>query len=320
MSSGELEALLQAEVQRPVAPSVAQPIAAIAEAAKQRHGAVAATLFYGSCLGRETLEGRIADLYLLVDSYADAHRSGLSALANRALPPNVYYLETRDAEGAVVRAKYAVCSLADFAAGAGGRWFHPYLWARFAQPCRLVYSRDADVRAQVTSVLARSVLHTVTEGAALMQSNFTVEDLWTATFRETYRTELRAEGPDRVKDLYDANRQYFEALGKAALFALKVPAVAGQDGAPAGPTRYACPAPGGSPQSKWRLRRVQGKLLSVLRLMKAAFTFADGPDYLAWKIERHSGVAVTLTPWQRRHPLLAAPLLFWQLYRRGAFR
>jgi len=320
VSSGELEALLQAEVQRPVAPSVAQSIAAIAEAARQRHGAVAATLFYGSCLGRETLEGRIADLYLLVDSYAGAHRSRLSALANRALPPNVYYLETRDAEGAIVRAKYAVCSLADFAAGAGGRWFHPYLWARFAQPCRLVYSRDREVGAQVTAVLARSVLHTVKEGAALMQSGFTAEDLWTAVFRETYRTELRAEGPDRVKDLYDANRQYFEAAAKAALAALSIPADAGEQGASGQPARYRRPAQGGPPRSKWRLRRAQGKLLSVLRLTKAAFTFAGGPDYLAWKIERHSGVAVALTPWQRRHPLLAAPLLFWQLYRRGAFR
>jgi hypothetical protein len=39
-----------------------------------------------------------------------------------------------------------------------------------------------------------------------------------------------------------------------------------------------------------------------------------------WKIERHSGVSITLTPWQRRHPILASTVLFWQLYRKGAFR
>ena len=58
----------------------------------------------------------------------------------------------------------------------------------------------------------------------------------------------------------------------------------------------------------------------MLRLVKAASTFTGGPDYLAWKIERHSGVKVELTPWQRRHPILAAPGMFWRLYRRGAFR
>ena len=49
--------------------------------------------------------------------------------------------------------------------------------------------------------------------------------------------------------------------------------------------------------SQWKKRRGQGKRLSVLRLIKAAFTFRGGADYLAWKIERHSGVEVKLTGW-----------------------
>ena len=63
-----------------------------------------------------------------------------------------------------------------------------------------------------------------------------------------------------------------------------------------------------------------GKLLSVLRLIKAAFTFRDGANYILWKIERHSGVHHSLTPWQARHPILASTVIFWQLYRKGAFR
>jgi hypothetical protein len=61
-------------------------------------------------------------------------------------------------------------------------------------------------------------------------------------------------------------------------------------------------------------------MLHVLRLAKAAFTFAGGLDYILWKIARHSGVTAEPTPWQRRHPLMAAPVLAWRLYRRGAFR
>jgi hypothetical protein len=54
--------------------------------------------------------------------------------------------------------------------------------------------------------------------------------------------------------------------------------------------------------------------------MKAAFTFDDGAVYILWKIERHSGVGIELSDWQRRHPILASTTLFWRLYRKGAFR
>ncbi len=70
----------------------------------------------------------------------------------------------------------------------------------------------------------------------------------------------------------------------------------------------------------WRLRRWQGKVLSVLRLTKAAFTFHDSINYAAWKIERHTGVRVEVTPLLRRHPVLWGFKVSWQLLRRGLMR
>ena len=58
----------------------------------------------------------------------------------------------------------------------------------------------------------------------------------------------------------------------------------------------------------------------MLRLVKASFTFENGAAYLIWKIRRHSGVEIELTSWQRRHPVLASPVLAWRLYRAGGFR
>jgi hypothetical protein len=78
-------------------------------------------------------------------------------------------------------------------------------------------------------------------------------------------------------------------------------------------TRFVC-------RQSWRLRFFQGKVLSVLRLLKSAFTFVGGMDYILWKIERHSGVRVELPPRLRRRPLAAACVLAWRLYRRGGFR
>ena len=70
----------------------------------------------------------------------------------------------------------------------------------------------------------------------------------------------------------------------------------------------------------WGGRRAVGKTLSVLRLLKGLFTFRGGPDYILWKIQRHSGVTVEVAPRARRYPLLAAWAIAWRLYRRRAFR
>lgn len=302
-----LEVLRRAETALPVAP----PVAAIVEAARARHGSVAAVLFYGSCLRLGDDDGKIVDLYLVVDSYRAAYGAGLRAALNKALPPNVFYLEAPFAERRV-RAKYAVVSLEDFAAGAGGRWFHPYLWARFAQPCRLAWCRDEAARGAMVASLAGAARKCVAEGLALTGGRFALDELWITLFRETYRSELRAEPPERAAEIYRADAAHYRALAESALPALG----ARQEGAGwTGPTP-AARAVG----LRWALRRLQGKLLSVARLVKAAFTFEGGADYLLWKIERHSGVAITPTPWQRRHPLLASTVLFWRLYRRGAFR
>ena len=43
-------------------------------------------------------------------------------------------------------------------------------------------------------------------------------------------------------------------------------------------------------------------------------------DYVAWKVERHSGFRIEPSEWQRRHPLLAAPALYLKLRARGVLR
>ncbi|WP_193371325.1 hypothetical protein [Pelagibius marinus] len=306
MNGDALVSLREAET----AQAVAAPITAIVEAARARHGAaVSAVIFYGSCLRLGDDDGKIVDLYVLVDSYGAIYGKGLRAFLNWALPPNVFYLEA-PFEGRRVRAKYALISLADFEKGASGRWFHPYLWARFAQPCRLPYCRDAAVRARAVAALAASARKVAGEGLALVEGTFTSRDLWVSVFRQTYRSELRAEPPERAEEIYQANAAHYARVAATVLPLLGAQAVGDSWEAP--PRRRA--------EFKWLLRRWQGKLLSVARLVKAAFTFQDGAQYLLWKIERHSGVTITLTPWQRRHPVLASTVLFWKLYRRGAFR
>jgi hypothetical protein len=56
-------------------------------------------------------------------------------------------------------------------------------------------------------------------------------------------------------------------------------------------------------------------LLNATRLVRAAGTFDGAARYAAWKVERHTGVAIEVTPWREKHPLLAAPGVLWRVWR-----
>jgi hypothetical protein len=280
-------------------------VVAVAEAARRRHGdAIIAVLLYGSCLREQDVEGKIVDLYLLADTYDRLHRSPVARALNRLLPPNVSYIEERF-EGRPIAAKYAVVTLDHLERLISRRTLQPYFWARFAQPTVILWTLDEAVRRRVQQALAEAVGTMVGETLPLMPTGWQPAALWQRAFTETYRTELRAERADQAERLYRTFAERYdratEALGSAVGVAL-----------PAADRKRA--------RRRWRARRMLGKTLSVLRLIKASFTFEDGATYLVWKIRRHSGVEVELTPWQRRHPILASSVLAWRLYRAGGFR
>jgi hypothetical protein len=281
-------------------------IAALAQAARRRHeAAVVAVLLYGSCLRGSEVEG-VVDLYLLTDGYGPATGNPLARAVNALLPPNVYYLET-DFEGQRVRAKYAVVSLAQFQRLVSPQTLETYFWARFAQPARLVWARDQETRAVVAVALARAVETTLGATLPLFAEVPGPDVLWQRALEESYRTELRAERDGRAAEIYAHSAERYDRL--AAVWLEQSP---GRGGTPAREQAKA--------RRRWRRRRRSGKLRSALRLLKAAFTFSGGASYILWKIERHSGVKQDLTPWQRRHPILTSTVLFWRLYRKGAFR
>jgi hypothetical protein len=305
-----LTALVRREIQKPVPAAVET----IARAARERHGtAVTAVLFYGSCLRcPETITDGIVDLYLLVRDCRTAGLNPLSAGACRLLPPNVYYLETEH-DGIVVRTKYALMQRDDFFRGAR-RWFHAYIWARFAQPCRLIWVRDDAELDTVSAALADAVQHFIGQVRPLMAAPFSARDLWLEGFRLSYATELRSETSDRSAILYAAANDYYEQATRAVLGAPRPTA----DG---GPPRFTAPPATRITTARWRsawvLRRWQGRVLAVLRLLKASSTFTNGPAYLVWKIRRHNpDIIDSDDPRLHRRPLAALVLVIWRLARR----
>lgn len=292
---------------------------ALANRVLARHGAsVQAIVFYGSCLRSGDDRGGMVDLYAIVDRYRSAYPSRVLALLNKMLPPNVFYLEI-PFEGRVVRAKYALLSLCDLERGVSTAWFHSYLWGRFAQPTAVVYARGPEAAERVHAALGQSVVTFLTRVIPCLPARFSVKDLWRRGLSLSYRAELRAERPEKVAGLFQASSDYYQKITAAALPALPFP-VHGCEALPGGFESRISSGRRRLCRAGWKARSLQGKGLSLLRLLKGAFTFAGGLDYILWKIERHTGVAVEVPPRLRNHPVLALCVLSWRLYRKGAFR
>ena len=280
--------LVEAELRQPVDPRVAAMAAAIAA----KHGpASRAVLFYGSCLREKQLEGLMLDFYLIVSDNRSAYEKPWLARVNQLIPPNVFPFQS---DG--LAAKYAVLSERDFYRLNGPETRSVSVWARFAQPSRLAWS--ANMAAQSSAVMAVSRAAPTLLAAAGRINGEPVLDWWRRAFALTYSAELRAERKGRAGSVVDADLDRYERFSPAAVAAID-PAI---------------------PSGGWLRRRVEGKLLSVVRLAKASATYAGGAEYIAWKINRHAGTSIELKPWQKRHPLLAAISLLPRLLRSGAIR
>lgn len=266
----------------------------------------AAVLFYGSTLRTGDLGG-LLDFYVLTPA---PHRAGVRGLLERFLWPEVSYAEFA-ADGGVLRAKVAVMSLAAFHSAAEGRRLDTTVWTRFVQPSVLAWAADPASADAVADAVAAGCRTAAGFAAAFGPPQGVAAGFWQALFRRTYATELRVEGSGRVGELLASAPARYTALLPLAWRAAGMPFDAvGEDLRPRASDRDRRRR-----LSRWRRSRLAGKPLNVARLLKAAFTFQGAARYAAWKIERHTGVCIQVTPWRERHPILAAPAVLWRLWR-----
>ncbi|MEQ8494313.1 MAG: hypothetical protein RLW42_08860, partial [Gammaproteobacteria bacterium] len=187
--------------------------------------------------------------------------------------------------------------------------------SRFAQPTEVLHARNDDVAQRLERSFERAVERTIRATLPVLPSRFSTGELWSRAFTLTYACELRSEDAARARALADTYAAHLATRTEALAMRCGLERVADdrwQASLPATQRRRAARA--------WGRRRIVGKLLSVARLLKAAFTFNDPLGYVVWKVARHSGVHVEPTPLQRRHPLIFGWPVLWRLYRRGGFR
>jgi hypothetical protein len=263
----------------------------------------AAVLFYGSSLRTGEREG-VHDFYVLT------HKPS-GGLLSRVLWPDVSYREIVDEDG-TLRAKVAAMTLAQFRRAAEGGGLDTTIWTRFVQPSALAWSDGPQSAALVAEAVAQAAVTAARFAAALGPETGAPGAYWEALFRQTYAAEFRIETQGRERTILAADAPRYDALLPLAWQAAGIEVEASPDGAL---------SPRLSPRVRrqllgaWRLRRIMGRPLNIARLIKAAFTFEGAARYAAWKIERHTGVPVAITPWRERHPILAAPGVLWRVAR-----
>ncbi|MFN3583075.1 hypothetical protein [Phenylobacterium sp.] len=288
-----LRDLVAEELARPLPEPVRALAAGLADPARDL-----AVLYYGSTLRTGDLSG-LLDFYVLTKA---PHRKGFRGLVERVLWPEVSYREF-EAPGERLQAKVATLPLDVFRRAAEGRTLDTTIWTRFVQPAAIAWS--AGDEAPVVEAVVAAVRTASRYAAALGPERGPPETFWTALFRRTYAAEFRVESPGRADTVLGPYAGRFARLLPLAWAAAGV--AFREEGGEFAPVKRGLPG--------WGLRAALGKPLNLARLAKAAFTFEGAARYAAYKIEKHTGVALEVTPFRERHPILAAPGVLWRLSR-----
>ncbi|MEO1135124.1 MAG: hypothetical protein AAFW68_00765 [Pseudomonadota bacterium] len=300
---------LKARVRAVSTAPLSAPAAHVLEALLDKYPGAAA-LFYGSGVSVSAAEepsSIMFDFYIIADDYDAVYSASVLKIANKLIPPNVFYFETPSRFG-TLRAKYAVLSIKHFEQLVSDATFHSYFWARFAQPTR-IHTSDKKMAARLETALATAITTFCVRASGLMGGPFTAKDLWLDGLGASYKAELRAEDKTRSARLIESYGDWTERVTEPALVAAGLSPQTNEN-------RFTISdKPRASSATAWRIRAFAGIFLSALRLLKGTQTFQGGIDYIAWKIKRHSGIDIKVTDWERKHPMLAAPGAALRYYR-----
>lgn len=281
-----------------LAREVRREVAAYAEMLGKEAAALG-VLFYGSNLRTGSLEG-VLDFYIL-----------LPGPQRDRIWPRVSYREW-SCDGQKLRAKIATMSLEQFELAAAGQSRDTTIWTRFVQPSALAWGRDDLARAAIAAAVESAAKTAARLASALGPEMGSAEDYWRALFRATYQAEFRIEKAGREDSILEVNKAHFEGLLPLAWDAGGISFTREGD-------QLTTIMPAASRKQIlgwWRARARMGKLLNLLRLAKATTTFDGAADYAAWKLHRHTGIALAVTPFRAKHPLLAAPGAALELWRK----
>ncbi len=267
-------------------------------------------IFFGSrLLGTSPGEGSAADLFVVIENYLrfyesigsrlpTSRHSGIMAALNRALPPNIIYLN--DPGGMRAGAKCFIVSEGDLAMGLSPEAKDHFFRGRLSQRVHVVYARGERDRVAMERRIEAARHLTLDWVPLYLPASFTVLEYCRRMIEVSYAGEIRPESRTRSAEVYGAQLSFFRlAYGR-------VLQEGARDGilAVEGDTYRLVRPP--TVRQRWRVAAFfrRSKLRATLRWFKYMLTFDDWLDYIVRKVERRSGVRIELTKAERRLPVI----------------
>lgn len=274
---------------------------------------VRAVLMYGSHLSRATPGRHSAyDLVVVVDVYASFYRAlktageihrpaSMFSSLSTVLPPNVIAF-TPD-EGRQGMAKCLVVRSDHFAQALGPRPADHFLLGRMVQRVALIWARSEEDRAWVESALAAARARVLSWVAPYMAdgAEFDATSLGRRLMEVSYQAEIRPEAGDRFDAVFATQADHFAAALAPGLEAAE--SEGRLERAPGGGFRMV-EGPDRRTRAYWRRHFLRSKARATARWFKHVLTFDNWLPYIARKVERRTGVAVELTPLEKKMPIV----------------
>ncbi len=274
-------------------------------------GAVSAVLLFGSRLVQAAPDRHSAwDLVVIVDDYGAFHRALVSAGHHRrpawllsalakVLAPNITAF---DPGGGLPLAKCAIVSGAHFERALGPRAPDHFLKGRMVQKVALAWRRDAAAEERVLAALEtarRDVLRWA--GPYLDAGPISAAELARRMLEVSYGGEVRPESSDRVRQVFEAQRDFLDACYDDVLGWASGEGIARRLGG--GRFQLADP-PNAAARRAMERYFLRSKARATLRWLKHVLTFNDWLTYIQRKVERRTGMQIEIGPWERRLPFL----------------
>jgi hypothetical protein len=274
-------------------------------------GDLVAVIFFGSRLvGTSPDEGSAADLVVVVENYLRfyesigsrlpaARHSGIMASLNRALPPNIIYLN--DPGGMRAGSKCFVVSDHDLELGLSADAKDHFFRGRLAQRVHIVYARSDRDRAVIEQRIdAARRLAVEWVPLYMTDESFGVLDFCRGMLEVSYAAEIRPEARTRVTEVFRAQASFFRLVyGRVLQDAVREGRLVAD-----GDRFRLAKKPSWRERRRWArfFRRSQAR--ATLRWFKYMLTFDDWLDYIVQKVERRSGVRIELSKSERRFPVI----------------
>ncbi|MFC1661105.1 hypothetical protein ACFL3S_06580 [Gemmatimonadota bacterium] len=273
-------------------------------------GSVIAILLYGSHL-QESAPSRWSayDFLVIVEAYRPFYRSLAAKRLQRRppwlltalsfyLPPNIISFDPGRPDGAI--AKCVVFHRSHFRRALRRHAPDHFLKGRVAQQIALVWSKGDEERSVVMETVRKAREDIPRWVRPSLPGSFELEQFAETMLRVSYTAEIRPEHPERVTQVFRAQR---DTLLEVARESLEGAVARGEVVDDSGGYRWVDP-PGLGAQVSRSAYFIWSKTRATARWMKYVFTFDSWLDYIQKKVERRAGLKIEVEEKERRWPLL----------------